>query len=169
MAKKESLILDTSILIDVHCGDLLKKICKLDADFIAADGIIPELKEPGFEDVLSAGLRFISFSPTDIKEIPNYKRIHPSLSIYDIFSLILARQTGGILLTGDSHLRNIATKYGLPVHGTLWLIDELVINNIISPKTATESLNKMLNFGSRLPLSECDMLKEKWIKHSKSK
>ena len=62
---------------------------------------------------------------------------------------------GASLLTGDRHLRAAAEQEGVPVHGTLWLLDEMVRLAVVSPRLAAQALERMLERGSRLPLDEC--------------
>ena len=58
------------------------------------------------------------------------------------------------LLTGDRNLRDFAMAEGIAVHGTLWLLDELVVCRIITPFEAKTSLEAMQRSGSRLPHDE---------------
>ncbi len=68
---------------------------------------------------------------------------------------------GTSLLTGDRHLREAATQEGVAVHGTLWLLDELVRLGTIVPLQAA-ALEHMLAHGRRLPQDECQKRIERW-------
>ena len=58
-------------------------------------------------------------------------RAVPQLSVNDGFAFVLAEShVDCILLTGDSHLRNLAVKHKIEVHGILWVIDEIHRNSI---------------------------------------
>ena len=50
----------------------------------------------------------------------------------------------------------------MPVHGTLWLLDEMVRLAVVPPRLAAQALERMLEHGSRLPLNECQERLERW-------
>ncbi|MDE0154664.1 MAG: type II toxin-antitoxin system VapC family toxin, partial [Gammaproteobacteria bacterium] len=59
------------------------------------------------------------------------KRQHGRLTANDCFCLIATQcHEGGILLTGDSLLRKVATELGVKVHGVLWVIKELIAADV---------------------------------------
>jgi predicted nucleic acid-binding protein len=68
------------------------------------------------------------------------------------------------LLTGDAALRKTAQEKNIPVHGLLWVFDELVKNNLIPHKTAFEKLTYILSINPRLPVEECKKRLSKWKK-----
>ncbi len=76
---------------------------------------------------------------------------HNNSSLADLSCYQLAQQTGHALLTGDGRLRKQAKADGLQVHGALWLLDQMVMHQIIEPKNAATSLQSMLDSGARLP------------------
>jgi hypothetical protein len=58
-------------------------------------------------------------------------RAVPQLSINDGFAFVLAESHGGcILLTADSHLRKLAVKHRIEVHGILWALDQIHVNRL---------------------------------------
>jgi predicted nucleic acid-binding protein len=75
---------------------------------------------------------------------------HNNSSLADVSCYQLAKQTGHALLTGDGRLRKQAQADGLQVRGALWLLDQMVMHQIIQPKNAAQHLQSMLNSGSRL-------------------
>lgn len=68
-----------------------------------------------------------------------------------------------VLITGDNTLRKLALKEKMDVHGVLWIPDEFVNSGCITPQTAIDSLEKILNSWGRLPEDECERLREKWL------
>ena len=60
------------------------------------------------------------------------------------------------LLTGDKKMREIAEEMGLEVHGSIWVIDELVGSNLISPDKAVMLLEQLIVTNSWLPKNEIE-------------
>ena len=72
----------------------------------------------------------------------------------DLFALVLAKEISAVLLTGDGSLRDAATEEGVPVHGTIWLLDLMVEHKIINEQERAASLKLMKESGNRLPYEE---------------
>ena len=75
---------------------------------------------------------------------------------------MLAKEWHVPLLTNDKPLRDIATEAGIEVHGTLWILDNMVCLNLISPGDAVDALESMIAKGSRFPPLECDRRMKRW-------
>jgi len=101
-------------------------------------------------------------NPDQVVEIYVLNQEHRSVSIADLSALILARDLQVILLSGDKALRNLAEANSIKVHGVLWLLDELVNNQVIVPLQAALALEKMLAKNARLPQDECAKRMRKW-------
>jgi predicted nucleic acid-binding protein len=72
------------------------------------------------------GLATYDLPAEQVAQVVALKREHSSLSAHDCFALVTTTcQENGILLTGDSLLRKVATARAVRVHGVLWIIDEL--------------------------------------------
>jgi len=67
-----------------------------------------------------------------------------------------------MLLTGDHRLRLLAQEFVVPVHGTLWALDELVRAEVLSPAQACRAMEAMLGRGARLPAVECQKRRSRW-------
>ena len=70
-----------------------------------------------------------------------------------------------ILLTSDKELRKFSEKRSIEVHGHLWVFDQMVENNILTPNTASEKLDELsteINKRVYLPIKECESRKKKW-------
>ncbi|MGQ9513005.1 DUF3368 domain-containing protein, partial [Thermodesulfitimonas sp.] len=78
------------------------------------------------------------------------------------FALALAKARGGVLLTGDRYLRKAAEQEKVPVHGTLWILDELIRRHATTPPEAAQALKKMRAKRRRLPRAECERRLKKW-------
>ena len=68
----------------------------------------------------------------------------------------------GVLVTGDRHLQQLATLNGVNTHGSIWILDEMILLEILTPKTAGEALRRIIEQGARLPAEECKKRLELW-------
>jgi hypothetical protein len=66
------------------------------------------------------------------------------------------------LLTGDKTLRKRAEGEGINVSGILFVFDELVNHDIISPKVAATHLAELYETNVRLPKEEVAKRLEQW-------
>ena len=57
----------------------------------------------------------------------------------------------GRLLTGDMTLRKTADKEAMIVKGTLWVVEQMVVHEIITKEQALEAYDLMKSAGRRLP------------------
>ena len=65
--------------------------------------------------------------------------------------MALASQEKCPLLTGDKDLRNAAEKESVIVKGTLWLVEQMIRQQLITVAQAREAYQRMRESGRRLP------------------
>lgn len=121
---------DASCLIDLHKGGILRAMLRLPYQFqVALPVRVNELLTIPSDDwafLAAGGLATVDLPGEAVAEVEVLRANHGALSAEDCFSLVLARRTqGSLLLTGDGALRQIAQGYRIPVHGVLWVVDEL--------------------------------------------
>jgi len=155
-------VVDANILIDLHVGGLLTELFRLPLALVAPDVIIGELYEPDGEELKRRGLHSRELSGEQVLEVAGLAAQHRDVSSNDLFALVLARAMKATLLSGDRRLRRIARGEGMSVHGTLWVLDELVRWEVIDPSQAAAGLQQMLARGSRLPEVECRRRLRQW-------
>ncbi len=155
-------VIDTNILIDFYRGNLLEALFAFPFAFLAPDVIIAELEIPDGQQLLDWGLQSASLGGEQVAAVLALAAVHRGPSINDLFALILARAIAAPLLTGDRSSRQLAESEGIEVHGSLWLLDELVRLTIITPAQASAGLERMIAHGSRLPKKECQMRIQQW-------
>jgi predicted nucleic acid-binding protein len=97
-----------------------------------------------------------------VVEVMRLTREERRISVEDASALVLAERTGRGLLTGDRRLRELAQKRGVAVHGTLWLLAQMVGAGVLPRRRAAEALERMLECGRRLPESEARSLIHQW-------
>ena len=155
-------VVDANILIDLHIGGLLREFFRLPFRLAAPDVIIAELHDPNGEMLTEYGLQSETLSGAQVQEVASLVARHRRVSANDLFALVLARTLKAMLLTGDRRLRQIAAQQGVVVHGTLWVLDEMVRLKVIAPPRAAQALEQMLAWGSRLPQAECQRRLQQW-------
>lgn len=146
---------DSNIWIDLHRGDLIDEAFLLPFEFMAPDVIIAdELLTPNGGELVQLGLQEKELSGKQVLMVVDLAKRYVRPSRQDLFALVLARETDAILLTGDGDLRNVAHEISVEVHGTIWLLDQMVDRGIIDKRERANSLERMIKSGSRLPKNE---------------
>ena len=166
----EIIVNDTNIFIDLHMCGLLDSFFKLPYKVHTTDLVMSELtKGTQHKDVVTfceqAQLTVKSFSSKEVVRIWEYyneaKKVC-NVSIEDCSVLIYTKMLGARLLTGDKTLRKRAEGDGVTVSGILFVFDELVNHNIISPKEAAVHLAELYECNVRLPKEEVGKRLEQW-------
>ena len=155
-------VIDANIIIDFASCGLLQDLFGAGASIMTTDLVAEELRDPPGSRVVELGLIVSPLSPAQLLTIQTLEAELPQTSIVDRSAYVLARSQGILLLTGDAALRAHAQRLGLEVHGTLYLLDELVDMGLLEPSRAADALGTMLVSGSRLPQSECTQRLRRW-------
>ena len=157
-------IADTNILIDLWDGGLLPAFFRLPYPIASPDVVIAELHRPEGSRLVELGLQSLTLEADLVQEVIALRSKHKSLSTPDLFAFVATRSLDVTLLTGDAGLRQLAEAQQVPVHGILWVLDELVRIEIISTFEAADSLERMLEAGTRLPESPSEERLRRWRK-----
>lgn len=156
------LISDTNVLIDVEDGNLAHHIFRLPYEIAVPDILFESELRKQHSHLLQVGLKVISLTPEFVEKTEILSAKYPRPSTMDRLALALAIQEQCPLLTGDRDLRAAAISEGIEVHGTLWIVEELLKIKIIEQAQAKNSFDSMKTKGSRLPWSEVEKLLNKW-------
>jgi predicted nucleic acid-binding protein len=147
-------VTDTNIWIDLHRGGIIEKAFEMPFKLAAPDVIIAELQIPSGDSLISFGLQIKELSGPQVLMVLDLAENYVRPSREDLFALVLAKENDAILLSGDKSLRDAAREEGVKVHGTIWLLDQMVEYGIIDKRKRAASLKLMMKFGSRLPCEE---------------
>lgn len=147
-------ISDTNIWIDLRNAGLLDAMFDLPLTLCCTDFVLSELKDFDHLHLLARGLVVETLDELATAALFPLMQAHNNSSLADLSCYQLAQQTGHALLTGDGRLRKQAKADGLQVHGALWLLDQMVMHQIIEPKNAATSLQSMLDSGAWLPMDD---------------
>ena len=158
-------VFDANIFIDMLHAELFSAFLKLKYMMYAPPDIIEEIQEPDkhllFDAVDSGRVNVPTIE--DLTSIVQLKKKYSSLSFQDCACLHLALDLGAMLVTGEKPLRKIAgSTYKLEVHGSLFIFDQLVKDDLISPHIAHEGLSRLIVTGTYLPHGECQKRLTAW-------
>lgn len=157
MARK-LLISDANILIDMIVGGLLDELFWLDYEFGLPDVLFEYELHQNHPDLPGKGLRVMPLEPQAVEETfdlhQRYRR--SGVSVNDCMALALAKQESCPLLTGDAALRQVSMMEEVEIHGTLWLVGELLEAGVVTVERAARAYDAMREDGSRLPWQEVE-------------
>jgi len=156
------LVTDTNIWIDLENGKVLADVFRLPYQFFTTDFAVEEFIHPGWAKLHDLGLLTHGLESEYVLELVQLRQVHRQLSTIDLAALLLARALDASLVTGDRRLNELAKAQGLPVHGVLWILDEMVIHHVLTATQAAIALREMLDQGARLPGGECQKRFDHW-------
>ena len=145
------LISDANILIDLEDGGLLAELFQLPFQFQVPDMLFFDELEADHGYLLDYGLQLGELSPESMAEVEFLVKKYGQPSRYDCFALALAMQEHCPLLTGDKNLRRAAEQENIEVKGTLWIVEAMIMQQIINVQTARKAYDIMKLKGRRLP------------------
>jgi hypothetical protein len=160
---RRSCCIDANILFDFVAGDIFDTLFLLPFDFHTTDIVAYEISGTYSEDQLgSLGLKILALNEAEAQEIFDLKGEHSGLSVEDISVLFLSRKCSTMILSNDGLLRSLADASRIEYHGTLWLLEEMIQNEILRPQESASALKLMLAKKRWLPRPECEELIKKW-------
>lgn len=150
------LVSDTSIIIDLERGNLLRACFSLPFRFAVPDVLYRrELLDHGGPDLVELGLEIAELDGSGVTLAKGIGKQNAGLSLPDCFALALAKANGWALLTGDARLRQEADRQTVKCHGFLWLIDHLIHHQTIGSKELLAGLRAVADHPRcRLPRAE---------------
>jgi len=155
-------VADANVWIDLLEGGLIEALFHLSFGCVIPDVVMHELSEPTRQQLKSYGVVERELPPEQVREVLRLAARYPRPSRTDLFALVLAQSLGTILLTGDRRLREAAETEGVPVHGTLWLLDQMVAEGVVTRREAATALEQMRAGDRRLPKNEVEERLRRW-------
>ena len=152
------LISDACVLIGIEQAGLTTSMFSLPYQFAVPDVLFFEELSTRHVKLMEMGLMSMFMRSELIHEAYNLRQQYCKPSVNDLLALVLAKDNEALLLTGDKALREVANIYKVEVHGTIWLVDQMIQKKIITIEIARIAFQYMKNFGSRLPWKEVDKL-----------
>ncbi len=154
---------DATALIDLVAGRCLKAWLATGIETHTTSLVILEI-EHDLEQHLSGGRLLVKdFGENEIIALLEFKESQPAgLSLEDCSVFYHAKRLGAVLVTGDRTLKEAAQRDRLEVHGTLWLLDEMVTRGALTPAQAIDALQRIMQANARLPVLECEARLKIW-------
>jgi hypothetical protein len=152
------IISDASVLIDIECSKLTTPMFSLPFQFAVPDILFVEELAERHGHLLRLGLINKTMNGDLVAEAYNLHLKYVKPSINDMLALILAKHEGCQLLTSDKALREVGNTLNVEVHGTLWLVEQMVKNKKITVEVARVGFQRMKEFSSRLPWEEVERM-----------
>jgi len=152
------IVSDANIFIDVDVAELTRHMFRLPDVFATPDILYHEELSERHPELPTLGLRIERLNPAAIADVDDMRGRYSTPSTNDLLALALAKANQWPLLTGDHNLRSVSEIEGVEVHGTIWLVEQLVTTRIISVEQASGGFNAMRDNGRRLPWTEADRL-----------
>lgn len=157
---------DACILIDLLKIDLSDEFFHLPFEMHTTDLVSAEITNESAEKfrrhVEKKMIQIRSFSSKEWQEVYEIKAFNAALSLADCSCLWLCNHLPATLLTSDGRLRKSAIDKGIPIHGILWVFEQLVHQKDIKEGEAASKLKKLMEINPRLPREECHKRLKKW-------
>ncbi|MEM6963930.1 MAG: hypothetical protein AAF573_04125 [Bacteroidota bacterium] len=159
---------DANILIDFFKIGLLEELLTLNLEMHTTDLVVNEVtripsQKVEIEKLIGEGKLLVnSFNIDDLQIIISRSQNNGGVSIQDCSIWYWAEINSAILLTGEKKLRKLAQSNGVEVHGSLWLLDELLIQNILNKMEACQAVKRLVETNNRLPKDECQKRISSW-------
>ncbi|MCU7836720.1 MAG: DUF3368 domain-containing protein [gamma proteobacterium symbiont of Taylorina sp.] len=147
----DTIISDSNIFIDMIEGELSEEMFQLPYGVTTPYLLYEEELSHEYSYLIDHGLVLSELDGNDMNRVYELSQGIKSVSIYDCMALRDAEKRECLLLTGDQKLKELALTQHIEVKGTIWLIEQLLINNIISVEKAEDAYNKMRETDRRLP------------------
>ena len=164
-------VTDANILIDLCELNLLSPFFALHFKVSVVESVWDELsieqQEQYANYLVNKSFELVKQETLDLLKVMEIKNQKQQLSIPDCSSLVYAMGVNGFLLTSDKNLRLMAKTMNIEYRGHLWVFDELVRNQVISPNMAQQKLNELrtnINPKLGLPVNECEERIKRWGK-----
>jgi predicted nucleic acid-binding protein len=158
---------DTNIWIDLLALRLIDEFLSLSWNIHSTDLVLWELnaaQRDDLESYISSGRLTIRNADYDfIARCEAVVQSNARLSLADVSVYVYAAEINAMVLTGDKVMREFSQSQGIETHGILWLLNELVVQGILTPVKAAEYLERLMEINSRLPNDECEKLFNNWL------
>jgi len=143
------LVSDTSILIELDAHNVLKHLFKLPHKIVIPDLLYENelivLVSCNKENLLEWGLRVESLDADEMAVAEFFQMKAKGLSGPDCVALALAAKRDWHLLSGDGLMRKFAEREKIPCNGTIWLLDNMLEELILTQEEYRLTLLALLN------------------------
>lgn len=144
------LLVDTNVWVDLDNAGLLSVAMQAEFEFVIPDILLRELKDISLPNTVEVR----SSDAHELARVVEVRSLVPALSMADAVLFVAVQAEELRLVTGDAQLRRYAESQGIPTCGVIWLVDQLVAQDVLPPAEAADALEEMVSAGARLPQQE---------------
>lgn len=161
-------ITDACFLIDLIDIDLFEEFLGLGYQVHITSSVFAELEGDEYVKPVSNSIKqqkmfLYNLTAADQAALEKLMRKHSSrLSEPDCSCLYLAKEINATILTCEKLLTKEAKNLNLDVHGSLWILDELLAATMITKRIAYGKLEDLMMINHRLPAMECQKRLKRW-------
>ena len=152
------LVKDACIIIDLIELNLLKSFSMLNYEVITTSAVVLEITDENQKIELQESLEVGEIKIEDngsLMDIMALQEKYKGLSYADASVLEVALRRQVMLVTADRLLRKAAVNEENAVHGTLWVVETLHYNRIITVKMAIEKIKELMQINKRISSEIC--------------
>jgi predicted nucleic acid-binding protein len=156
------IITDTNVFFDVITG-ALPEFFSLDYEICTTAFVIAEIRQAHQKEMIDAFVRakkltVYDFSAEEIDDVLNFENIKGLNRFTDKSVIWKSLQIQCPMLTGDKKMRDIAESLGIEVHGSLWVINELITKEMITNEKALTLIEELKKTNDWLPGNEIEKM-----------
>lgn len=160
------IITDVSVLFDLYQLEILPELFALQAEISTTSFVYNEIvianQVVEFEVYKrSQKLNIIMLTDEEQDAVNQFPTKRSLKSLPDKTMLWKSIQLKCSLLTCDRKLKLEAKEHGVEVHGSIWVIEKLVEENILDKSKAIALLDQLKTVNDRLPMEEIDKVIKK--------
>jgi predicted nucleic acid-binding protein len=157
------IITDVSVLFDLFHLKVIPEFFALDMEICTTLFVyneIVQLEQIEAFEIFKRTQKLSVFDvlPEEETQILNFKLKRNLKSMPDKTMLWKALQLKCPLLTCDDKLRKEAMDHGIEVHGSIWVLEELHRQGIVSASKVMVLLEQLKTINTRLPFAEIDKI-----------
>jgi len=149
-------------LIDIEVAGITDVMFRLPYEYITPESLFEQELRQYHGALTGKGLKLEALEPEMINRVQQLGQQYKGVSSYDLEAMTLAEYKDEPLHTGDKKLRQVCLEQNIDVRGTLWLVEQMLLNNVITVTEAKNAYDLMREDGSRLPWDEVEKQLRKW-------
>jgi predicted nucleic acid-binding protein len=136
---------DANVFIDMEVMGILDLWFQLGIETITSSLVVQELEDGRHLQALAyVDSEQIAALSSPLQAVFALREKHTGISVTDASVLHLAIEHDALLLTGDQKLRTVAEARAVECHGSIWVLDQLVIAKKLLGSVAAEKLSALL-------------------------
>lgn len=164
---KRIAVQDANVLIDLELAGLFDLWFQTGIETHTTDLIRAELDRGGHSQALayfeSGHVREHRLSFDDMLAVSELEReIGSKAKFNDCSVIFLALKLGAMLISGDKPMRKAGKERQIEVHGTLWILDQLVERKLLPSGIAASKLEHLRSLDRFFPEAECELRLRRW-------